>query len=255
MSITIELDNFSGPLDLLLQLIKDNEMDIYDIPIVAVTEQYLTIIEQMQQLDLDVASEFLLMAATLIHIKSRLLLPVSEDVAEEDDIDPRAELMRRLLEYQCYKEVAELFKELPQLGRDTFFVNTECSELLELEGEDEPLNIGIYQLAEAFRQLLQDRPKEIFHEIIRETFSVADFIVLVAERLRREERVALREFFSSSSTRDELVVTFLAMLELVKMRIVNIEQMSDFRDIWLVAAVAAEQLDELITDEALLGYG
>jgi segregation and condensation protein A len=255
MAITIELENFSGPLDLLLQLIKDNEMDIYDIQIVKVTDQYLKIIEQMQQLDLEVASEFLLMAATLIHIKSRLLLPVSEELAEEDGEDPRAELIRRLLEYQRYREVAELFQELPQLGRDTFFVNTECAELLELEGEEEQISIGIYQLAEAFQQLLQNRPKEIFHEVIRETLSVAEYILLVAERLRREGRVALREFFSPDSTRDELIVTFLAMLELVKMRMVNIEQVAEFRDIWLAAAVLDEQLDALTTDEALLGYG
>jgi segregation and condensation protein A len=255
MAIIIELDNFSGPLDLLLQLIRDNEMDIYDIPIVAVTEQYLKILEQMQQLDLEVASEFLLMAATLIHIKSRMLLPVSVDVADEEGDDPRAELVRRLLEYQRYKEVAELFKELPQLGRDTFFVHTKCGELFELEGDEQELSIGIYQLAEAFHRLLQDRPREVFHEVIRETLSVADYIVAVAERLRCDGRVALREFFNSGSTRDELVVTFLAMLELVKMRMVDIEQVAEFSDIWLASAVTDEQLDALITDEALLGYG
>ena len=120
MSILIQLENFSGPLDLLLHLIKTNEMDIYDIQMVEITEQYLGIIEQMKQLDLDVAGEFLLMAATLIHIKSRMLLPASDEVDEEEETDPRAELVRRLLEYQRYKEVADSLAQMPLLGRDIF---------------------------------------------------------------------------------------------------------------------------------------
>jgi segregation and condensation protein A len=260
MAITIELKNFSGPLDLLLQLIKDNEMDIYDIQIVEVTDQYLKIIEQMHQLDLEVASEFLLMAATLIHIKSRMLLPVSEELIEEGGEDPRAELIRRLLEYQRYKEAAALFQEIPQLGRDVFFVMADAGERPELESEDSSLDaigatVGVYQLAEAFYQLLNNRPKEIFHEVVQESLSVADYIILVAQRLKHDGRVALREFFSVGASRDILVVTFLAMLELVKMRMINIEQMDDFSDIWLAPAVTIEELDALSTDEALMGYG
>ena len=121
MSIKISLHNFDGPLDLLLHLIKTNEMDIADIQMVEITEQYLSVIDQMKQLNLDVAGEFLLMAATLIHIKSRMLLPVIEEAdGDEEDLDPRAELVRRLLEYQRYKDAANRLDELPCLKREVF---------------------------------------------------------------------------------------------------------------------------------------
>ncbi len=256
MGINVVLDNFSGPLDLLLQLIKDNEMDIYDIQIVEITDQYLKVIEQMQQLDLDLASEFLLMAATLIHIKSRMLLPVAEEEADEEGEDPRAELIRRLLEYQRYKEVAEVFEELPQLNRDLFFASARAGEWLELESEEtDEISIGVYQLAEAFQHLLNNRPVEVFHEVVRESLSVAEFVGRIADRLLRQQRVAFREFFQAGAGRDVMVVTFLAMLELVKMRMINIEQTAEFRDIWLSSAVAPEQLGVVMTDEATLGYG
>ena len=255
MEIRIELSNFSGPLDLLLHLIKNNEMDIYDIQIVKITDQYLNIIEEMQQLDLDVASEFLLMAATLMHIKSKMLLPVSEETAEEDGEDPRAELVRRLLEYQRYKEVSELFQELPQLNRDVFQVQANVGEWLELDGgSEEEISVGIYRLAEAFQRLLQNRPREVFHEVVHESLAVADYIGRISDLLRERGRMAFREFFSPGASRDILVVTFLAMLELVKMRLVNIDQTAEFRDIWLVLAVAPEALDQLVTDEAQMGY-
>ena len=175
MAFQIRLENFSGPLDLLLHLIKSHEMDIYDIRIVEITEQYLVIIKQMKQLDLDVAGEFLLMAATLIHIKSRMLLPASEEISEEEE-DPRAELVKRLLEYQRYKEVAELFQHLPQLQRDTFIGQFQLSSITDDDREENDVAIGIYQLADAFHQLLKDKPTEIFHEVVQESLSVADYI-------------------------------------------------------------------------------
>ena len=254
--IEIRLDNFSGPLDLLLHLIKSNEMDIYDIRIFEITEQYLDIIEQMKQLDLDIAGEFLLMAATLVHIKSRMLLPVSEDLVEEEAEDPRAELVRRLLEYQRYKEAAELFEALPQLERDIFLGHFAVADLLESDDErGKEIAVGVYQLAEAFHRLLQGRPKEVFHEVVRESLSVADYIGRIVEKLGLEKRLAFREFFPGGIRRDELVVTFLAMLELVKMRMVNIEQVAEFGDIWLSLAVPPDQLTNLSAEEDLLGYG
>ncbi len=255
MGINVVLDNFSGPLDLLLQLIRDNAMDIYDIQIVEITDQYLRVIEQMQRLDLDLASEFLLMAATLIHIKSRMLLPVAEEEGEEDGDDPRTELVRRLLEYQRYKEVAAVFEELPQLNRDLFFASARAGEWLELETEEDEISVGIYQLAEAFQYLLNNMPVEVFHEVVRESLSVAEFVCRIADRLLRQERVAFREFFQAGTSRDVMVVTFLAMLELVKMRMINIEQTAEFRDIWLSPAVTPEVLGAVMTDEAALGYG
>jgi segregation and condensation protein A len=237
MSIQIQLENFSGPLDLLLHLIKTNEMDIYDIQMVEITEQYLGIIEQMKQLDLDLAGEFLLMAATLIHIKSRMLLPVSEDVDEDEGEDPRAELVRRLLEYQRYKEVAESLAQRPLLDRDIFAGHFTPLEILDAETTEE-VTVGIYQLAEAFRSILKDIPADVFHEVIREQLSVAEYVQIILQRLSTDKRVAFRDFFSQQPKRQELVVTFLAALELVKMRMLKVEQANEFGEIWLSLAVS-----------------
>jgi segregation and condensation protein A len=252
-TIAIHLANFDGPLDLLLHLIRTNEMDINDIPMVEITEQYLAIIEQMKQLDLDVAGEFLLMAATLIHIKSRLLLPVTEEVVEEEEADPRAELVRRLLEYQRYKEAAESLEQLPQLDRDVFVGHFLPPEILE-SGEIDEVSIGVYQLAEAFFRVLQELPVETFHEVIREPLSVAEYIRIITLRLAASNRLGFREMFAGRPSRGELVVTFLAMLELVKMRLVKLEQVGEFSDIWLALAVPADAAQEVLLEEDALGY-
>ena len=255
MAIEIRLENFSGPLDLLLHLIKSHEMDICDIRIVEITEQYLTIIEQMQQLDLDIAGEFLLMAATLIHIKSKMLLPVSEEIGEEED-DPRAELVKRLLEYQRYKDVAELFQQLPQLNRDVFSGKLLLSDCLDDDHDHDEgeVVIGIYQLADAFHRLLKDKPAETFHEVIRESLSVADYIDQIADKLLQKKRLIFRDIFSVELSFDELIVSFLATLELVKMHIVSIDQMDDFSEIWLTLVISPEQLSSFSLKKGLLGY-
>lgn len=254
MGIQIRLENFSGPLDLLLHLIKSQEMDIYDIRIVEITEQYLTIIEQMQQLDLDVAGEFLLMAATLIHIKSRMLLPVSDEIIEEEE-DPRAELVKRLLEYQRYKDVAEFFQQLPQLDRDIFVGQFQLSDCFEGDGEENEVVVGLYQLAAAFHQLIKEKPLEIFHEVVRESLSVADYIDRITEKLIKKKRLAFREIFSAKFVRSELIVTFIATLELVKMHIINIEQINEFSEIWLTLTVSEDQLSRISLQTDLLTYG
>ncbi len=254
MTIQIRLENFSGPLDLLLHLIKSHEMDIYDIHIVEITEQYLTIIEQMQQLDLDIAGEFLLMAANLIHIKSKMLLPVTDDLIDEEE-DPRAELVKRLLEYQRYKDVARLFQQLPQLGRDVFSGEFQLIDCF-IEGqEDDEITIGIYQLADAFHRLLKAKPVETFHEVVRESFSVDDYINLIANKLAQKKRLSFREIFSSESFLSELIVTFLATLELVRMQVVSIDQVNFGSEIWLTLTIPIEQLSGLSTGKELLGYG
>lgn len=255
MSIEIRLENFSGPLDLLLHLIKSNEMDIYDIRIVEITEQYLNIIEQMKRLDLDIAGEFLLMAATLVHIKSRMLLPVSDDIADEEGEDPREELIKRLLEYQRYKEVSELFQKIPRLDRDVFTGYSSISEQFSAEAlEDDSIVAGVYQLADAFHRLLKNKPVEIFHEVVRETLSVADYIDNIIASLSQCKRKRLTEFFSDESSRGELIVTFLAMLELVRMRMVNVEQVEPFSDVWLSLAVTGHELVNTLSNETVPDY-
>lgn len=254
MAIEIHLEQFSGPLDLLLHLVKSNEMDIYDIRIVEITEQYLDVIEQMKRLDLDIAGEFLLMAATLIHIKSRMLLPASEEIDEEEGIDPREELIKRLLEYQRYKEAAELFQELPQLERDVFSSYFTATDIPE-EEDEHSIAVGVYQLAEAFHRLLKEKPAEVFHEVVQESLSVATYIENIVNRLRHSKRQSLKDFVLADSSRDEVVVTFLAMLELVKMRMINVEQVGPFCDVWLSAAVPVDQLSSSLLVSNELTYG
>lgn len=254
MAIEISLENFTGPLDLLLHLIKSQEMDIYDIWIVEITEQYLKIIDQMKQLDLDIAGEFLLMAATLMHIKSRMLLPVNEELETEDE-DPRAELVQRLLEYQRYKDAAEMFQQLPQLDRDIFSSKFNLSTLLEGSNFEEEVAVGVYQLADAFHQLLKNKPPEVFHEVVQESLSVADYIGRICERLAHNKRLSLRDLFSRQLSRLELIVTFLAILELVKLRVIKVDQAGDFSEIWLTVVVALDQLSRMIPEKDLLTYG
>ncbi|MFO7812682.1 MAG: segregation/condensation protein A [Pelovirga sp.] len=255
MTVDIKLEKFSGPLDLLLHLIKSQEMDIYDIRIVDITEQYLKIIDQMKQLDLDVAGEFLVMAAQLIHIKSRMLLPVSEELAEEEGEDPRAELVKRLLEYQRYKQAAELFEQLPQLERDIFLPKGAGTDLqLEDAPQDAELTISLFQLANAFHRLMSQAKTEVFHEVVRENLSVSDFIAMITRRLMEHSRICLRDLFHSGYQRAELVVTFLALLELTRMRMISIEQVTTFSDVWLSRVATTDQLQRIYLAEEALNY-
>ncbi|TRO83804.1 segregation and condensation protein A [Desulfuromonas acetexigens] len=254
MSYDIKIDNFEGPLDLLLHLIRKNEMDIYNIPIAEITAQYLATIDTMQSLNLDVAGEFLLMAATLLHIKSRLLLPKpEEDLVEEDEEDPRAELVRRLLEYQKYQAAARELDEKELLGRELFARNFPSPELGEQE-EDEFVAVGLYDLVEAMRALLRQRPQAAYHEVTFEQLSVSERINQILTRLADRERLTFGELFGESPSRHEVVVSFLAMLELVKLRMARLLQEARFGTIWLYPAVAENPADFDVDEEAL-GYG
>lgn len=256
MAYQIRLENFEGPLDLLLHLIRKNEMDIADIPMAEITTQYLAILDEMKTLNLDIAGEFLLMAATLIHIKSRLLLPQAdeEEGAEEEEEDPRAELVRRLLEYQKYQQAALVLDTFPRLDRDVFVRRIPS---LEAEGAEElPMEaIGLYELAEAFRALLRELPEEFCHEISAERLSVTDRVNRILFLLSGRDSLPFRELFSDSPDREEVVVSFLAMLELVKMRLVRLMQNARFGAIWLFPAVAEGDLAARDLQEDALGYG
>jgi segregation and condensation protein A len=251
----IQLDNFTGPLDLLLHLIRKNEVEITDIPIAEITVQYLAIIDTLQTLNLDLAGEFLLMAATLLHIKSRMLLPqVAEDGGEdEDEEDPRAELVRRLLEYQKYKDAAEQLDGLPQLSRDLFTRAAPAPEVVE-EAEEGFAAVGLYDLLQAFQALLRERPEPLVHEVSAEQLSVAERINRILEALHAQQSIAFDELFEGQQARQEVIVTFLAMLELVKMRLVRLLQSQRFGMIWLTPAVADAAAADIDPDEEALGY-
>jgi len=251
----IRLDNFTGPLDLLLHLIKKHEMEITDIPIAEITRQYLAVIDSMQTLNLDVAGEFLLMAATLVHIKSRMLLPqVVDDGGEEvDEEDPRAELVRRLLEYQKYKAVALQLDESPQLNRDLYARSAPAPEVVE-DGGGEFVAVGLYDLMQALQQLLKERPEPLVHQIMVEQLSVADRINQILEALQGQQSLSFNELFPEQVNRPEVIVTFLALLELVKMRLVRLLQSQRFGAIWLTPAVDDAAAVSAGPDEETLGY-
>lgn len=253
MSYDIRIENFTGPLDLLLHLIRKNEMDIYDIPIAEITTQYLATIDAMKNLNLDVAGEFLVMAATLIHIKSRLLLPQEPDEPEEDEEDPRAELVRRLLEYQKYKAAAVELDARQLLGRDVFARKFPSPELTARD-EAEFQTVGLYDLVEALRGLLRDVPEPAYHEVTAEQLSVVERINQILSRLAECESLPFAELFTSTATRHEVVVSFLAMLELVRLRMIRLLQHIRCGAILLLPAVAGEVAGKVSFDEDALGY-
>jgi len=227
---TVRLGMFEGPLDLLLHLIKKNEINITDIPIALITEQYLDYLKLMKELNLDVAGEYLLMASTLLHIKSRMLLPASPELEEEGGEDPRAELVRRLLEYQKYKEAGGELEQRPLLNRDVF-VRSISAESSERE-EEEKVDVTLFDLVEAFRKVLERVNPEIFHDVTLDQITVEERIQDILSLLDRERRsVAFHRLFPEMSTRRFIVVTFLAVLELVKMKMIRVFQMAPFETI------------------------
>ena len=223
MSYQIKLDMFEGPLDLLLHLIREHQLDILDIPIATITEEYLRYLAMMQELDLEVAGEFLVMAATLIHIKSRMLLPPDEAAAGEEgepEEDPRAELVDRLLEYQRFKEAAQTLGHLEAEQLLTYRRGMPAVEL-EVEG---PLSISLLELLRAFREVLRraDIPAPL--EITPEELNVGQRIVALLDRLSQESPLEFGQLFAGSRRRAEIIVTFLALLELLRRRLASARQ-------------------------------
>jgi len=225
---TFRLEGFEGPLDLLLHLIQKNELDIFNIPISLITEQYLEYLQLMKVLNLDVAGEYLLMASTLLHIKSRMLLPKSSEGEEEEEgEDPRAELVRRLLEYQKYKEAAQEMEKRPLLDRDVF-VRLAPAEPEE-EFEEERIDVNLFELLEAFREVLARAKPETVHEVILEHLSVEATIKEILTLLEKENRsMAFHRLFPDHPPRRIVVITLLAILELVKMKRIRIFQLAAF---------------------------
>lgn len=251
----IRLDAFEGPLDLLLHLIRKHEMDIYDIPIADITDQYLKILDEMRTLNLDVAGEFLVMAATLLQIKSSMLLPNPslEDEEESEEVDPRAELVARLLEYQKYKEAALELDDKALLGRDVFVREEGVPPELR-DSETSFVEVGIFELVSALQDLLKDARPETVHEITQNTFSVTDSINHILDELGSKSSIAFKDLFVASADRSLVVATFLAVLELVKMRTVKVMQNSYQGTIWLFPAVPVEELTPHEMEDEQLGY-
>jgi segregation and condensation protein A len=221
---------FEGPLDLLLHLIQKNELDITNIPIALITEQYLEYLKLMKVLNLDIAGEYLLMASTLLLIKSKMLLPRSFEEEEEEGEDPRAELVRRLLEYQKYKKAAEELERRPILDRDVFIRSIPANG--EESAKEEQVEASLFELLEAFRKVLERARPEAFLEVILDRLTVEEKVQEILSLLQKEMRsVAFHRLFSEQSSRREIIVTFLAILELVKMKLIRIFQSASFETI------------------------
>jgi len=221
MSFKVQLEIFEGPLDLLLHLIKKNELTITDISLASITEQYLATLELMQTLNLDVAGEFLVMAATLIHIKSRMLLPPGEEEQEDDEEDAAGDLIQQLLEYQRYKEVAQELEGRHRLHRDVFArqgAPGQTEEVVEFAA------VSLFDLLSALHDVLAKLPNEVVHEVVLEKTSVREKMTFILDHLRHGGRTFFHSLFEQTASRIEVVVTFLAILELVRIRALRISQ-------------------------------
>ena len=222
----VRLPVFEGPLDLLLHLIRQNEVEISDIPIAEIGSQYLEYLGVMRELNLDVAGEYLVMAATLALIKSRTLLPSEAQEDEGPEGDPRAQLIARLLEYERYKEVAEALAQRRLLGRDVF--SAQGPGPLRVPDAERELEVGLFDLIEAFRLVLQNAPSGEAHEIASETVSVRERMIFVMQRLESAGSLEFNQVFESEGealpSRPVIIATFLGILELARLAAISLYQ-------------------------------
>jgi len=237
MSYHVKLEIFEGPMDLLLHLIKKHELDIYDIPIAPITQQYLEYLDLMKSLDMEIAGDFLVMASTLTHIKSRMLLPPTGEPGEDDEgADPRAELIRRLLEYKRFKDAATSLEQREQDWSKVFTRETEAKP--ELPPDDEPLlfDFHLFDLLAALRDVLNRAP-DAGIEITAEAVSITDKIAHILSRLEGVDSLLFADLFEGNTSRSHIIATFMALLELMKNRIVRAVQVEQFGAIRLMKAV------------------
>jgi segregation and condensation protein A len=237
----VQLPTFEGPLDLLLHLIQKHELNILDIPIGFVTEKYVEFIQMMQELNIDIASEYLVMAATLAHIKSRMLLPTppeEQEQGEQEEEDPRAELVRRLLEYQKYRLAAEQLGARAVLGRDVF---PRGSEEPVDEGPAPLAPVSLFKLLEAFEGVLKKVRQTRDHQIDFERISITDRINQLSDILRARPLVSFSELFEGAKTRSDVIVTFLALLEMTRLRMTLLSQDDAYGEIRIELAVREDE--------------
>ncbi|MGE5311509.1 MAG: segregation and condensation protein A, partial [Nitrospirota bacterium] len=228
-----------GPMDLLLHLIRKNKVDIYDIPIALIMDQYLQYLEVIRGLNIDVAAEFLEMAATLAHIKSRMLVPGGGSEEEDEEEDPRLELVRPLVEYARLKEAAFVLAGRPQLNRDVYARNIPPEELWGLERGEEIAEVDLFQLIAALQRVLKRAEPGGFLEVNADAIRVKDRINKIVEILNTVSSITFNELFPEGAGKGELIVTFLAILELVKLRMVRAFQHQASGIIRLYLAVEA----------------
>jgi segregation and condensation protein A len=234
----VKLEIFEGPLDLLLHLIKQEEVSIYDIPIARITEQYLEYLNAMQQLDIAVAGEFLVMAATLIHIKSQMLLPRDPTIPEDQIEDPRADLVHQLLEHQKFKAAANVLHQRALIEAATF-----TRAAIDSDSSNPEVAATVFRLLEVFRDVLERQKAITEIQIARDEMTIAEKIAEIKLGLTRHDELRARKLFEAAGSRREMVLIFLALLELVKELVVRLKQAETFGDI-LITKRAAEDLLE-----------
>jgi segregation and condensation protein A len=224
----VRIEQFEGPLDLVLHLIKKNEINIYDIPIALIAQQYLEYIEAMKDLNLNVAGDFLVMAATLLQIKSKMLLPADEAALDEDDgPDPRDELVRRLLEYKTYKEAATRLDGQEKMWREIF--SREQAPAVPVETDETLLeNVSLFDLVDALQGILDRNPGKRLIEIMPDNLTVRERMNVILELLEGKDSVSFMDLFEQASHRLVVIVTFLAMLELIRLRVARVFQAEAF---------------------------
>ena len=217
----VKLEIFEGPMDLLLHLIRKNRVDIYDIPIALIMNQYLEYLDIMRSLSIDVAAEFLEMAATLAYIKSKMLVPRATSEDEEAEEDPRLELVRPLVEYAKIREAASRLANSLQLDRDVYVRNIPAEELWDLRGSDEIAEVGLFELFAALQGVLNKAEPADLLEVTADTMRLKDRIAQLMEILAGVSSITFHELFADGPKKAEIILTFLAILELVRLRMVR----------------------------------
>ena len=236
MSYKVKLQLFEGPLDLLIYLVKKDHLNIYDIPIAKVTEQYLAYLELMKYLDLNIAGEFLVMAATLMQIKSKMLLPPDPSTVEQEEAsDPREELIKQLLEYERFKEIALELRQRETDQQDVFKrPKTVVPEKGLPAGNQVYFEASIFDLITAFSKALEDTPKELFYDVIKDEFTIEDKIHDILHSLLLKSSLNLTQLFIQAKNKVEIILNFLAILELIRLKEIVAMQKELFGDIEIV---------------------
>jgi len=217
----VKLDIFEGPMDLLVYLIKKAEVDIYDIPIAMITDQFLAYIDWMKSMNIDLAGDFILMAATLTQIKSKMLLP--DHTKEDEEEDPRLEIARPIAEFLQIKEAADKLLNRSLLGEDTFTRNP-VEEDIQVDEEDQYIKVGLFELIDAFQVILKNISADTRFDLVADQVSVKDRINEIVDILEKKGSITFTELFAKDHTKGEVVVTFLAILEMAKVSILRIAQ-------------------------------
>ncbi len=245
---SVQLPHFEGPLDLLLHLCQKHELNIIEIPIGFVTEKYLEYLAVMQLMQLDVAAEYLVMAATLAHIKSKMLLPApppgqEDEAGDEDEIDPREALIRRLLEYQKYKDAGERLAARGVAGRDVFLRGAPLEEATST-GLPPLAELPLYSLVEAFQRVLDRSKVKLSHDIVADRISLSDRIAQLSDTLKVRKRMAFEDLFDGLATKFDLVITFLALLEMTKLRMTRLLQTEPLGPLYVELAASEDATSE-----------